>query len=171
MPLSPLKMLPVRSKDARLSFETIPSALNLRSIAKNPLPVEGQRVLVSLVRSLSLHLINSSQPLVTDSLARPIDIYQADLLGRLWKVLGRGCRFGPKSECLECRAGRHHRPSIMDDRSNERQTLPIGQVTCPNCLVTMERTALGKAAAITGLRAGTYRCPRCDAETVRWIKD
>ena len=57
--------------------------------------------------------------------------------------------------------------SIMDD---PRQTLPIGQVTCPNCLLIMDRIALGKADAGTGLRAGTYRCPRCEAETTRWIK-
>jgi hypothetical protein len=61
--------------------------------------------------------------------------------------------------------------SIMDDRSNVRRTLPIGQVTCPNCLLIMGRIALGKAEAGTGLRAGTYRCPRCEAETVRWIKE
>ena len=56
--------------------------------------------------------------------------------------------------------------SIMDDL---RQTLPIGQVTCPNCLLIMDRIALGKADAGTGLRAGTYRCPRCEAETGRLI--
>ena len=61
--------------------------------------------------------------------------------------------------------------SITDDRSNVGKPLPIGQVTCPNCLVMMDRTALGKADASTGLRAGTYRCPRCEAETIRWIKE
>ena len=49
--------------------------------------------------------------------------------------------------------------------------MPIGQVTCPNCLVMMGRVAFGHADRDTGVRSATYRCPRCDAETIRWIKE
>jgi hypothetical protein len=59
----------------------------------------------------------------------------------------------------------------MDDRSDEGQPPPIGQVTCPNCLVLMSRISLGEADEQTGLRTATYRCPRCEAQTTRWIKD
>jgi hypothetical protein len=60
--------------------------------------------------------------------------------------------------------------STIIKRPANPQTLPIGQVTCPNCAVIMGRIALGIADERTGLRAGTYRCPRCEAKTVRWIK-
>jgi hypothetical protein len=37
--------------------------------------------------------------------------------------------------------------------------------------VLMNRISLGEADEQTGLRTATYRCPRCEAQTTRWIKD
>ena len=48
--------------------------------------------------------------------------------------------------------------------------LPVGQVTCPNCLVVMNRVALGDPGEST-LSAATYRCSRCKTQTTRWIKE
>jgi hypothetical protein len=47
---------------------------------------------------------------------------------------------------------------------------PVGVVTCPNCLVAMPRISLKGPEDNTALREATYHCPRCDAETRRWIK-
>jgi hypothetical protein len=46
---------------------------------------------------------------------------------------------------------------------------PIGLVTCPNCRVEMPRVSLTDPEDAKALRAAIYRCPRCDAETRRWI--
>jgi hypothetical protein len=46
---------------------------------------------------------------------------------------------------------------------------PVGVVTCPNCLVSMPRISLKGPEDNTVLREAMYRCPRCDAETRRWI--
>jgi hypothetical protein len=46
---------------------------------------------------------------------------------------------------------------------------PIGLVTCPNCQVAMPRISL-QPADQENLHGAIYRCPRCDAETRRWIK-
>ena len=45
---------------------------------------------------------------------------------------------------------------------------PIGLVTCPNCRVEMPRVGLGSESD-EKLREATYRCPRCETETRRWI--
>jgi hypothetical protein len=47
---------------------------------------------------------------------------------------------------------------------------PIGVVTCPNCVVAMPRISLKGPEDNSALREATYHCPRCDAETRRWIK-
>lgn len=46
---------------------------------------------------------------------------------------------------------------------------PIGVVTCPNCQVEMPRIGLKQAETEPKLREATYRCPRCETETRRWI--
>jgi hypothetical protein len=45
----------------------------------------------------------------------------------------------------------------------------IGLVTCPNCRVDMPRVGLKDAEFDKKLREATYRCPRCETETRRWI--
>lgn len=47
---------------------------------------------------------------------------------------------------------------------------PVGLVTCPNCLVLMARISLKSLPSEKTLHEATYRCPRCGAETRRWIK-
>jgi hypothetical protein len=59
----------------------------------------------------------------------------------------------------------------MAEPSPPGPTSPIGQVTCPNCLVVMIRVALGNPDESHHLRAVTYRCSRCGTQTVRWIKE
>jgi predicted RNA-binding Zn-ribbon protein involved in translation (DUF1610 family) len=59
----------------------------------------------------------------------------------------------------------------MADPSPQGPTSPIGQVTCPNCLVVMIRVSLGKPDESSHLRTATYRCSRCGTQTVRWIKE
>jgi hypothetical protein len=66
---------------------------------------------------------------------------------------------------------RARRLKLMVDRSSEEQGPPIGQVTCPNCLVLMSRISLGSADPQTGLQTATYRCPKCETQTSRWIKE
>jgi hypothetical protein len=46
----------------------------------------------------------------------------------------------------------------------------IGQVTCPNCQVVMRLGAMKPVEGAGELREAAYRCPRCDAETKRWVK-
>jgi hypothetical protein len=46
---------------------------------------------------------------------------------------------------------------------------PVGLVTCPNCMVVMPRVSLKSSEAEKTLCEAIYRCPRCDAETRRWI--
>ena len=46
---------------------------------------------------------------------------------------------------------------------------PIGLVTCPNCRVEMPRISLTEPEDEKALRKAIYRCPRCGAETGRWI--
>jgi uncharacterized C2H2 Zn-finger protein len=46
----------------------------------------------------------------------------------------------------------------------------IGLVTCPNCQVTMRCVFLKPVEGEAELREAAYRCPRCDAETTRWIR-
>jgi hypothetical protein len=50
------------------------------------------------------------------------------------------------------------------------ESVPIGQVTCPNCRVAMPRVSLKSSGVEKNLQEGVYRCPRCDTETKRWIK-
>ena len=45
----------------------------------------------------------------------------------------------------------------------------VGQVTCPNCQVVMRRIATKRVEGENGLCEVSYRCPRCDAETKRWM--
>jgi hypothetical protein len=45
----------------------------------------------------------------------------------------------------------------------------VGLVTCPNCQVLMPRISLEAPEAGNALRKALYRCPRCGAETARWI--
>jgi hypothetical protein len=46
---------------------------------------------------------------------------------------------------------------------------PIGLVTCPNCRVDMPRVGVKENESDEKLREVTYRCPRCETETRRWI--
>jgi hypothetical protein len=52
---------------------------------------------------------------------------------------------------------------------NGAASRPIGLVTCPNCRVVMPRISLQPWDA-ENLHEAIYRCPRCEAETRRWIK-
>ena len=45
----------------------------------------------------------------------------------------------------------------------------VGLVTCPNCRVVMPRISL-QPSEEENLHEAEYHCPRCDAETRRWIK-
>jgi hypothetical protein len=45
----------------------------------------------------------------------------------------------------------------------------IGLVTCPNCKVTMRRSLMRPVEGESELREAVFRCPRCDAETKRWV--
>jgi hypothetical protein len=45
---------------------------------------------------------------------------------------------------------------------------PVGLVTCPNCRVEMPRISLQPSEA-ENLHEAVYRCPKCEAETRRWI--
>jgi hypothetical protein len=47
---------------------------------------------------------------------------------------------------------------------------PVGLVTCPNCLVLMVRISLKSSESEKTLHEATHRCPKCSAETRRWIK-
>jgi hypothetical protein len=68
-------------------------------------------------------------------------------------------------------SGTHLKRLCMAEPSAQGPTLPIGQVTCPNCLVVMTRVALGDPDESNQLRAATYRCSRCGTKTVRRIKE
>jgi hypothetical protein len=46
---------------------------------------------------------------------------------------------------------------------------PVGIVTCPNCLVEMPPVS-AKRSEEDSLSEVLYRCPRCEAETRRWVK-
>jgi hypothetical protein len=50
------------------------------------------------------------------------------------------------------------------------RTDTVGLVTCPNCRVTMRLGAIKQVAGVSELREAAYRCPRCDAETKRWVR-
>ena len=45
----------------------------------------------------------------------------------------------------------------------------IGIVTCPNCKITMRPAFIKPVDGEGLLREAAYRCPRCEAETRRWI--
>ena len=45
----------------------------------------------------------------------------------------------------------------------------IGIVTCPNCQVTMQLVTMKPVEGQAKLREASYRCPRCGADTTRWI--
>jgi transposase-like protein len=53
-------------------------------------------------------------------------------------------------------------------QSTDTMTPPVGVVTCPNCRVPMPRISLKPSRA--DLNEAVYRCPRCETETMRWIK-
>ena len=63
------------------------------------------------------------------------------------------------------------RPAPLANRHdvNVEVRRPVGVVTCPNCLVEMPRISLKRLEDGKALREAIYRCPRCDAETRRWI--
>ena len=50
------------------------------------------------------------------------------------------------------------------------RTDAIGLVTCPNCQVTMRLLAMKSVEGEAELREAAYRCPRCGAETTRWVR-
>jgi transposase-like protein len=54
-------------------------------------------------------------------------------------------------------------------KENRPEGSAIGQVTCPNCQVPMNRTALKSSDGGQSLSEAIYRCPECEAETKRWI--
>jgi hypothetical protein len=55
---------------------------------------------------------------------------------------------------------------LIDDR---RASDKIGLVTCPNCYGLMRPVFIKPVDGEEGLREAAYRCPRCEAETRRWI--
>jgi hypothetical protein len=59
-------------------------------------------------------------------------------------------------------------PLELIDRARSTDSA-IGLVTCPNCRVTMRLLAMKPVQGEDELREAAYRCPRCDAETKRWI--
>jgi hypothetical protein len=64
------------------------------------------------------------------------------------------------------------RPSPLTKRQsgmNVEVCPPVGLVTCPNCQVAMPRISLTPPENEKPLRKAIYRCPRCGAETGRWI--
>jgi predicted nucleic acid-binding Zn ribbon protein len=60
-------------------------------------------------------------------------------------------------------------PLELIDRARPTNSA-IGLVTCPNCQVTMRRVFLKPVDGEANLREAAYRCPRCDAETKRWLR-
>ena len=46
---------------------------------------------------------------------------------------------------------------------------PVGLVTCPNCRVVMARVSI-KGSEDADLCEAAFRCPKCGAQTRRWIK-
>jgi hypothetical protein len=46
---------------------------------------------------------------------------------------------------------------------------PVGLVTCPNCRVVMARVSL-KGSEDPALYEAAFHCPKCAAQTRRWIK-
>jgi hypothetical protein len=56
---------------------------------------------------------------------------------------------------------------VIELVDSEQRT--IGTVTCPNCRVAMRLTFIKPVDGGLALRETVYRCPRCDAETRRWV--
>ena len=75
--------------------------------------------------------------------------------------------------CFRCKemAGFYFCSASHGELGDNDPSMPIGQVTCPNCLVIMGRVALGLPIGTQVFGRPRYRCPRCDAETIRWIKE
>jgi hypothetical protein len=46
---------------------------------------------------------------------------------------------------------------------------PIGLVTCPNCQIDMPRVGLKETEPDDKLQEATYRCPKCQTLTRRWM--
>jgi hypothetical protein len=65
--------------------------------------------------------------------------------------------------------GRWLMPLELIDRSGATGAA-IGLVTCPNCQIAMRRFVIKLVKGESELREAAYRCPRCDAETKRWVK-
>jgi hypothetical protein len=55
------------------------------------------------------------------------------------------------------------------DTEGEWREKPVGQVTCPNCQVTMLRISLKRLEDENQLHEAVYRCPQCNTETKRWM--
>lgn len=45
----------------------------------------------------------------------------------------------------------------------------VGLVTCPNCRVAMRLAFMRPVEGESRLSEVAYRCPRCNAETKRWV--
>jgi hypothetical protein len=58
---------------------------------------------------------------------------------------------------------------LEDAKHADGARIPIGRVTCPNCHIGM-RSGVMRPVKESVLREVSYRCPRCDAETKRWVK-
>lgn len=61
-------------------------------------------------------------------------------------------------------------PLELLDRARDAAN-PIGLVTCPNCRVTMRCVVAKPVEGEDALLEALYRCPRCHAETRRWISE
>jgi hypothetical protein len=57
-------------------------------------------------------------------------------------------------------------PEMIDARDASEE---VGLVTCPNCRVAMRLVFIRPVEGESCLNEAAYRCPRCDAETRRWI--
>lgn len=56
---------------------------------------------------------------------------------------------------------------LVDGARGEQRA--IGQVTCPNCRVVMRLVLMQPVDGESCLHEVSYRCPRCSAETRRWV--
>ena len=60
--------------------------------------------------------------------------------------------------------------TIARARKTYTEVEVVGLVTCPNCQVEMRRVSTKPVAGALELREAAYQCPRCGAETKRWVK-
>jgi hypothetical protein len=57
---------------------------------------------------------------------------------------------------------------VIPQRDRRSVSRRVGLVTCPNCRVEMPRISL-QPSDEENLHEAIYRCPKCEAETRRWI--